>query len=83
MPFDFSQVKDPKFLEVVKKTPHLLRYLENYSAQLLSSSPQNANDANADIDGDQYILWGLDNNCGGGVDDWNLVLYAKWRHDNP
>ena len=33
MPFDFSQVKDPKFLEVVKKTPHLLKYLENFSAQ--------------------------------------------------
>ena len=33
MPFDFSQVKDPKFGEVLKKTPHLLRYLENYSSQ--------------------------------------------------
>jgi len=53
------------------------------SVATIDGSPQNANDANADIDGDQYILWGLDNNCGGGVDDWNLVLYAKWRHDNP
>ena len=33
MAFDFSQVKDPKFLEIVKKTPHLLKYLENYSSQ--------------------------------------------------
>jgi archaeal flagellar protein FlaI len=33
MPFDFSQVKDPKFVEVLRKTPHLLRYIENYSTQ--------------------------------------------------
>ena len=33
MTFDFSQVKDPKFLEVVKATPHLLKYLEIYSSQ--------------------------------------------------
>ena len=30
MPFDFSQVKDQKFVEVLKKTPHLLRYLDDY-----------------------------------------------------
>lgn len=33
MPFDFSQVKDQHFTEVLKKTPHLLRYLETYTAQ--------------------------------------------------
>ena len=33
MPFDFSQVKDPKFVEVLKKAPHMLRYIETYLAQ--------------------------------------------------
>jgi len=31
LPFDFSQVKDPVFTEVIRKTPHLKRYIENYS----------------------------------------------------
>src|SRR3972149_5728771 len=33
MPFDFSQVKDVHLVEVLKKTPHLLRYLETYTTQ--------------------------------------------------
>ena len=33
MPFDFSQVKDSNFTDVLKKTPHLLKYIENYSTQ--------------------------------------------------
>ena len=33
MPFDFSQVKDEHLIEVLKKTPHLLRYLDNYTNQ--------------------------------------------------
>ncbi|MGI0077601.1 MAG: type II/IV secretion system ATPase subunit, partial [Nitrosopumilaceae archaeon] len=33
MPFDFSQVKDTHLIEVLKKTPHLLRYLETYTTQ--------------------------------------------------
>ena len=33
MPFDYSQVKDQKFLEVLKKTPHLSKYLDGYTAQ--------------------------------------------------
>ncbi len=50
----------------------------------LDGTPQNANDANVDIEGNQYIIWGLDNNCGGGsIDDWNVILYTKWRHDQP
>ncbi len=31
MPFNFSQIKDTHFAEVLKKTPHLLRYLEGYT----------------------------------------------------
>lgn len=31
MPFDFSQVKDQAFIEILKKTPHLLEYLETYT----------------------------------------------------
>ena len=33
MPFDFSQVKDDHLIEVLKKTPHLLNYLDNYTTQ--------------------------------------------------
>ncbi|KAF6243110.1 flagellar protein FlaI [Nitrosopumilus sp. b1] len=33
MAFDFSQVKDKNFSEVLKKTPHLLDYIDSYSAR--------------------------------------------------
>jgi len=49
----------------------------------LDGSPQNADDADSDVLGDQYILWGIDNNCGGTILDWNAILYVKWRHDQP
>jgi len=49
----------------------------------LDGSPQSADDANLDVLGDQYILWGIDNNCGGTIVDWNFILYVKWRHDQP
>ncbi len=50
----------------------------------LDGSPQTADDADVDIDGDQHVLWGVDNNCGGGsIIDWNAILYVKWRHDQP
>ncbi len=44
-----------------------------------------SNDLNLDLDviGDQYIIWGFDNNCGDPFDDFNINFYAKWRHDNP
>ena len=41
----------------------------------------NATNLDLDVDGDQYIMWGLDNNCGQTINDWNVVLYARWRHD--
>jgi len=52
---------------------------------LSSTQVYNDNNLNVDIDGDQYTLWGIDNNCAGGIDieDWNMIIYLKWRHDNP
>ena len=54
----------------------------------LDSTPQNDKNADVDIEGNQYIVWGLDNNCGGGspgdiIEFWNIILYTKWKHDNP
>jgi len=46
-------------------------------------SPTNARGVDIDIDGNQYIIWGIDNNCGGTVDDWNMNMLVKIRHDNP
>jgi len=46
----------------------------------------NDNNLDVDVDGDQYTVWGIDNNCLGGDDDiadWNMIVYLKWRHDNP
>ncbi len=52
---------------------------------LSSTQVYNDNNLNVDIDGDQYTLWGIENNCAGGIDieDWNMIIYLKWRHDNP
>ncbi len=33
MPFDFSQVKDKVFVEVLKKSPHLLNYMDTYTSR--------------------------------------------------
>jgi len=50
----------------------------------LDGTPQNDNNADFEIDGGQYTLWGIDNNCGNhALDDYNIILYLKWRHDNP
>jgi len=49
----------------------------------LNTETENANDRNVDIAGDQYIMPGILNNCSGGINDWNLIIYAKWRHDQP
>ncbi len=46
----------------------------------------NDNNLNVDVDGDQYTLWGIDNNCGGAnndIFDWNMIIYLKWHHDDP
>ena len=49
----------------------------------LTTQTENANDRNVDIAGDQYIMPGIENNCAGDMFDWNLIIYSKWRHDNP
>jgi len=49
----------------------------------LTTDTENANDRNVDIAGDQYILTGIDNNCAGTMNDWNLIIFSKWRHDQP
>ena len=52
----------------------------------LTTQTENANDRNVDIAGDQYIMPGIENNCSAGsgdMFDWNLIIYSKWRHDNP
>jgi len=49
----------------------------------LTTDTENANDRNVDIAGDQYIMTGIENNCSGTMNDWNLIIYSKWRHDNP
>jgi len=46
----------------------------------------NDNNLDVDVDGDQYTIWGIDNNCFGGNDDiadWNMIIYLKWHHDDP
>lgn len=45
----------------------------------LNNQVHNANDLNIDVDGNQYIIWGIDNNCGQNIDDWNVILYLRWR----
>lgn len=46
-----------------------------------SGETYNANNLNVDLDGGQYTIWGLDNNCGQSIDDWNMIIYFRWRHD--
>ncbi len=53
--------------------------LEQTIAAGLNNQAHNANNLNIDIAGDQYILWGIDNNCGQNIDDWNVILYFRYR----
>ena len=59
----------------------------SYSLQFevtgLSDETENANDVSVDVEGDQYTLWGLDNNCGEDINDFNIILYFKYHHDDP
>lgn len=47
----------------------------------LNGQAHNSNSLNIDVAGNQYIIWGMDNNCGQNIDDWNLILYYRWRHN--
>lgn len=53
--------------------------LESTFASGVSTETSNGNTVNVDVAGDQYIIIGIDNNCGQTIDDWNLFLYFRWR----
>jgi len=55
--------------------------LEQTVASALTGQTHNAKNLNINIAGDQYIMWGIDNNCGQDIDDWNMIIYYRWRHD--
>ena len=55
--------------------------LESTVAATLAGQAHNSNALNIDVAGDQYVLWGIDNNCGQAIDDWNLVVYYRARHN--
>lgn len=55
--------------------------LEQEIATGLTDEAHNSNNVDIDIDGDQYILWGIENNCALPIDDWNMILYVNWHHD--
>lgn len=50
----------------------------------LNGEAHNDNNLDVDIGGNQYTIWGIDNNCpagGSDIDDYNIIIYFKWRHD--
>jgi hypothetical protein len=47
----------------------------------LSGEAHNSSTLNIDLAGNQYIIWGLDNNCGQNIDDYNVILYYRYRHN--
>ncbi len=49
----------------------------------LSGGFSSNNNLDLDVIGDQFIIWGYDNNCDDPFTDFNIIFYAKWRHDNP
>ncbi len=46
----------------------------------LTGEAHNSNNLNLDLPGNRYIIWGIDNNCGQSIDDFNVVLYLRYRH---
>ncbi len=46
----------------------------------LNGEAHNSNSLNLDLDGNRYIIWGIDNNCGQNIDDFNVVLYLRYRN---
>ncbi len=57
-------------------------FITNLATALVDEIDNN-NSLDIDLDPDQYISWGMDNNCGQALQDWNSIIYLKWRHDNP
>lgn len=50
-------------------------------ASSLNNKAHNGTNLNIDVAGNQYIKWGLDNNCGQTITDFNIIIYYRWRHD--
>jgi len=57
-------------------------FIANLGSALVDEIDNN-NSLNIDLDPDQYISWGMDNNCDQSLEDWNSIIYLKWRHDQP
>lgn len=55
--------------------------LEQEVATGITDDEETANDVDVDISGDQFIMFGIENNCGTVIDDYFLIIYYKWRHD--
>jgi len=55
--------------------------LESTVASGLTGQAHNSNSLNVDLAGNEYILWGIDNNCGQAIDDWNMIIYYRARHN--
>ena len=56
-------------------------FIANLGSALVDETDNN-NSLDIDLD-DQYISWGVDNNCVESLEDWNSIIYMKWRHDDP
>ena len=57
-------------------------FITNLATALVDQIDNN-NSLDIDLDPDQYISWGMENNCVEDLEDWNSIIYLKWRHDQP
>jgi len=58
-------------------------FITTLATILNDQDTDNNNSLDIDLD-DQYISLGINNNNGcGNIDEWNTILYMKWRHDQP
>ena len=55
--------------------------LEGDVATGLTGEAHNSSNLNLNIAGNEYISPGIDNNCGQSIDDFNIILYYRYRHD--
>jgi len=58
-------------------------YITTLGTILNGEDIDNNNSLDIDLD-DQYLSFGINNNNGcGDLEDWNIILHMKWRHDDP
>ncbi len=55
--------------------------LETTVAAGLTGEVYNSNSLNVDLNGDQYYIFGLDNNCNKDLREFSINLYYRWRHE--